>query len=116
MPKLPYIDYQVQAPLSTSVTLNNDQNTPATIFSIDATVVKSAIVEYSVIRASTVEVGRIFITSDGTTLSFEVDAANNVDTGISLFGTMSGSTILAQYMSTNTGQTGTFRYSQRTLN
>lgn len=116
MPKLPFIDYQVQNPLSSDITLNNDQMSPATIFTLDSTTVKSAIVEYSIIRGSTTEVGRIFITTDGISLSFEVDKTNNVDTGILLTGSLSGSNINAQYISNNTGQSATFRYSQRVLN
>ncbi len=115
MPILPNVDYLIQPPLSSDVILNNDQNTPATLFTLDVSSVKSYIVEYSVMRSTTAEVGRIFITTDGTTLSFEVDAANNVDTGVTIFGNLSGSNVVGRYMSTNTGQTGVFRYSYRSI-
>jgi hypothetical protein len=116
MPILPGIDYQIQAPLSDDIILNNDQNTPLTIVTLDVTSIKSYIIEYSIIRSSTTEVGRIFIATDGTSLSFEEDKANNVDTGVTIFGALSGSNVIVRYMSTNTGQTGIFRYSKRTMN
>lgn len=116
MPKLPGLDYPVSNPLSSDITLNNDQGTLFTLFTLDTNTVKAAVIEYSIIRGTTTEVGRIFIASDGTTLSFEQDKANNVDTGVSLFGSLSGSDVLVRYLSTNTGQAGTFRYSIRVLN
>ncbi len=116
MPLLPGIDYQIQPTLSSDIILANDQNTPANLFALDVSSIKSYIVEYSIIRSSTTEVGRIFIATDGTTLSFEIDKANNVDTGVTIFANLSGSNVQARYMSTNTGQTGVFRYSVRSLN
>lgn len=116
MPKLPGIDYQVSNPLSSQITLNNDQSSALTLITLDSTIVKTAVIEYSIIRGSTAEVGRMLVTTDGITLSFEVDKANNVDTGVVLLGSMSGTNVLIQYLSSNTGQTGTFRYSTRVLN
>jgi hypothetical protein len=116
MPKLPGLDYPISNPLSSDITLNNDQGSLMTLFTLDTTTVKAAVVEYSIIRGTTTEVGRIFIASDGTSLSFEQDKANNVDTGVSLFGFQSGSDVLVRYLSNNTGQAGTFRYSTRVLN
>ena len=116
MPIFPFVNYAVQNPLSSDITLNNDQNTFLNIFTLDSTTVKSAVVEYSIVRGSTTEVGRLFIATDGITISMEQDKANNVDTGITLYGSLSGTIIQVQYLSTNTGQTATFRYSQRVLN
>jgi len=115
MPLFPNVDYFIQPPLSTDIVILNDQNSPATLFTLDISSIKSYVVEYSIMRSTTAEVGRIFITTDGTTLSFEVDNANNADTGVSIFGNLSGSNVVARYMSTNTGQTGIFRYSYRSL-
>ncbi len=116
MPKVPGVDYQVSNPLSSDIILNNDQSSLLTLVTLDSTTVKSCVVEYSIIRGATTEVGRLFIATDGNTLSLEQDKANNVDTGISILGNISGSNILIQYLSTNTGQAGTFRYSSRVLN
>ena len=116
MPKLPFVDFTVQNPLSSPITLNNDQNTPLTIVTLDSTSIKSAILEYSITRSTTTEAGRMFISTDGTTLGLEVDKGNNDDTGITFIGTLSGFNILIQYLSTNTGQTAVFRYLTRTLN
>ena len=115
MPLLPGIDYQIPASIVPDVILANDQNTPATIFTLDVSSTKNYVVDYSIIRSTTTEVGRIFISTDGTSLSFEIDKANNVDTGVTIFGNLSGSTVLARYMSTNTGQTGMLRYFARPI-
>ena|ERR1700740_1162339 len=116
MPKLPFIDYSVSASLFGPFVLLNDQSSPLTIFTIDSTAVQSCVLYYSIIRGSTVETGRIFIASNMSDLSFEVDKTNDVDTGILLTGAMSGTTIQIQYISNNTGQTATFKYSQQNLN
>jgi hypothetical protein len=115
MPLLPGIDYQFPAPVVPDIVLANDQNTPATLFTLDISSVKNYIVDYSIIRGTTTEVGRIFITTDGTSLSFEIDKANNVDTGVTIFGNLSGSDVVARYMSTNTGQSGTMRFFSRPI-
>lgn len=116
MPKLPFIDYQVQNPMSSDIVLNNAQGSPLTIISLDSSTVKSAILDYSIVRGSTIEVGRMLIATDGNTLSFERDQTNNADTGVILFGSLDGSMILVKYVSNNTGQTGTFKYSQKVVN
>jgi hypothetical protein len=115
MPMLPFIDYQVPA-LSGTFTLNNDQLSPATIVSYNTVSIKSLTLDYSIIRGSTTEVGRIMIATDGSTLNFEVDKANNSDTGVALMGSLSMGNILVQYISNNTGQSAAFRYTQTTLN
>lgn len=116
MPKIPGIDFQIQNALSAPITLLNDQNTLTTFLTLSSITVKSAIIEYSIIRGVTIEAGSIFISTDGTGLSFQVKKANNDDTGIQLYGTMSMGDILIQYRSNNTGQNGAFRYAMRKLN
>lgn len=116
MPKIPGIDFQIQNALSAPITLLNDQNTFATILTLSSISIKAAIIEYSIIRSNTTESGSIFVSTDGSTLSFQVKKSDNNNTGISLYGTLSGSDILIQYLSTNTGQTGAFKYAIRTLN
>lgn len=115
MPLIPGIDYQVPPAIVPDVVLANDQNTPATLFTLDLSIAKNYVVDYSIIRSTTTEVGRIFVSTDGTSLSFEIDKANNVDTGVTVFGNLSGSTVVARYMSTNTGQTGMMRYFSRPI-
>jgi hypothetical protein len=115
MPLLPGVDYQIPASVVPDVILANDQNTPAILFTLDVSNVKNYIIEYSIIRSTTTEVGRMLISTDGVSLSFEIDRANNVDTGVTIFGNLSGSNVLARYMSTNTGQTGTLRYFSRPI-
>src|SRR5690242_5952153 len=115
MPRLPFIDYQVATQVSTEITLNNDQTSPANILVLDSTTIKSSIIEYSVIRSGNVETGRIIIATSGADLSFEIDKAETSPTGILISCLLSGSDILVQYVSTNTGQTASFRYTQRVL-
>lgn len=115
MPLLPFIDYQVSNPLSGSITLSNNQSSPATAFSYTWSGNNSVAIEYSVTRGSSVESGRMLITTDGTNVSLALDKGNTADTGITFSGIISGASLLVQYTSTNTGQVGSLQYIKQDL-
>lgn len=118
MPILPFIDFQPSSSLNGPYTLMNDQISPAVAFSFSVSTLRSVVIEYSIIRSSTTEAGRILITTDGTNLGYSIDKENNTsgDCGIILTVGLSGSNVQISYVSTNTGQNGTIQYVQRNLN
>lgn len=116
MPKLPFIDFQVPS-VSGIMTLNNNQSSPMTIFTLDSTSFRSLILEYSIQRGGITETGQIILSTDGINLNFSQSKNDSQsDPGVVLMGAMSGGTVLVQYVSTNTGQNPTFRYAQRVVN
>jgi len=101
--------------LSPIIPLIDNTVVPTSIASFDTTNYKSAVLEYSIVRAATVRTGRIFMSSDGLILSFTDDFTDNNPTGITLSGSLSGSVMSVDYISTSTGIDASFRYMVRKL-
>jgi len=103
-------------PTSGSIALNDNQVAPATIISYAAATRKFAIIEYSIERGSTLEVGRMLVTSNGALVGFNVDNVDTSPTGIVFTANIVLGNVIVQYTSTNTGSSGTFKYSVRHWN
>lgn len=97
----------------TPATLINNTASPTTIFSYDATLYPFAIIEFSVTRNGDTQLGRMLITSNGTTVSMTVDSVTTASLGITFSAALSSGNILVQYVSTNTGFNSAFKYSIR---
>lgn len=101
-----------------STTLNDNQTTPSNIINLDSTLVKFAVIEYSIERGGESRVGRILVCHNGTTASLTEDSVDTGgagidDTEIVFSALLSGGSLFIRYTSSNTGNTGSFRYSVR---
>lgn len=99
--------------LSSAITLNDNQTSAANLFTLDATTINHAIIEYSIIRGTAYRTGRLLIVSDGTTTGESSDHVETSDPGVTITTDISGSDLRVRYTSTSTGQSGTFKYSVR---
>lgn len=99
-----------QTGLSSGITIANNTSSPTSLFTYLASY-NFAIIEYSIVRNSIYSVGRLMITNDGTTTSLTDDFNTNV--GVVFSAVISGSNVQINYTSTNTGFSGTFKYSMR---
>jgi hypothetical protein len=106
---------QIRA-LSGSITINDNQTTPDTAFQYSATNFRYAIVEYSITRDGNFRVGRLLIANDGAVTADSDDFVETNPTGVLFSSTISAGQVLVQYTSTNTGFTGTLKYSIRRWN
>ena len=104
--------------LKGALTLNDNQVAPATIVTIDGSISKYHIIEYSIERSTENRVGRLLVCHNGTVASLTDDEADTGGAGIGntaiVFSTTySGGNILVQYVTNSTGNTGAFKYSIR---
>jgi len=99
--------------LSDPVTLNNDQSSPAQIFSMSASENKYMVIEYSIERGSHNQIGRLLIVNNGSNASVSDDYVNTNDLGITFSVDISASNVILSYTSTNTGNTGTLKLVKR---
>ena len=87
------------------------QASPATIFTIDSTVIRTFNVNYTIIRGIARRTGTIQVVSDPVIALTSVDTyTENDTTGITLFVSQAVDTVTISYVSTG-GVTGTFNYS-----
>ena len=103
-------DYFEESSLN-SASLANNQAAPANIYSIAYAGSENQIVEYSIVRGSAYEIGRILLTTDGSTVAITVDNAGLSSTGITFSADISGSNMRLRYTSDNSGSTGTMKWS-----
>lgn len=108
--KLNGLQYNV---LSSGITLNDNQVSPATAFSFTAATYPFVVVEYSCVRNGENRVGRMLISNNGTTTGFSDDFVETNSTGLNFQASVFGANINVEYTSTNTGFTGTFKYTLR---
>jgi hypothetical protein len=98
--------------------MDDNQSSPATVFTWNLTQSKSFSMNYSIERGSLLRHGVFtvvaysFDDSVGT-LSYSDDYNENIDTGVTLYAEQSGANILIKYTTTNTGDStgGTLTYS-----
>lgn len=102
--------------LSSGITLNDNQVSPATLFSYNASNFRYAIVEYSAVRNGDYRVGRMLISNNGTTTGFSDDFVETSSTGLNFSASISGANVVVEYTSTSTGFTSTFKYTIRRWN
>jgi hypothetical protein len=99
-----------------SAAIANNVGSPTTLFSIDASSFEFATIEFSIKRGTGRKVGRIFIAADGpspTVTGFNEDWSEPLPTGVTLSASISGSLVNIQYISDNSGPTGTMKYHQK---
>lgn len=109
------IDYPITNSVAGPLVINTNQISPAVLFSYLWANAQNVIIEFSIIRGSITEVGRMMISTDGSSVSFSTDRTEKQDTGISFFPVLSGPSIEIQYNSDNSGGNANFWYSTRIL-
>lgn len=101
----------------TETLINNTTN--ATIFTIDATLIRAFKMDYTVVRGNTVRTGVFTVVAslDGTggTLVTDDTGSQNATTDVTLTAVESGSVITVRYTANNTGTDGILYYSLQRL-
>ena len=98
--------------LSSPITIENDQSSPAILFSYSVSN-KYSVIEYSIERDGNLRLGRLMIATNGTVIAPNDDWTEVGDTGVTIDAVISGSNVQVRYTSTDTGETGVFKYSIR---
>lgn len=96
-----------------SVSLSNNVLSPTLVFAYSASLYSFAIVDYSIARNNTFQVGTMLISNDGTNAVVVDSAAQTATVGITFYVGISGSNVQLNYTSSNTGFNSTFKYSMR---
>lgn len=101
---------------TTTVTLVNNQTSNADIISY-ASSYNGAIMDYVVSRGTgNRRCGKIWVTTDATSITHTDDAAGVLGTvGVTFNAIISGSNVIIQYTSTNTGTAPSIKYQLRTI-
>ena len=100
--------------LSSSINLVDNQIVPLTILSFPVANFNFSIIEYSLTRNISKQVGMLFLANDGVAATLAGPFADlNSDTGIIFSAIVSGGNVELQYTSSSTGFNATFRYSVR---
>lgn len=104
--------------MGSPVTINDNQSTPSTLFSFNGANYKFVICEYSIERDNQVRLGTLKIFHNGTTAYIVEDYGDSGgpgidDTEIPITVLYSGGTVFIRYTSSNTGNSGVFKYSLR---
>lgn len=94
-----------------AVTTLADATTNGTVFSVAYAGSQNILVDYSIIRAGTKEIGTLYLTTDGSVVAIASDGSATALTGVSFTSIISGSNIILQYTTTSTGSAGTMMYS-----
>lgn len=97
-------------PLSSPITLLDNQPTPVTAFSYSTASTNFSTLNYSIIRNGQTQVGRLLIANTASVASLADDNTYTASSGIVFSATISGGNVLVQYTSTNTGFNGTMKY------
>jgi len=100
--------------LSSSISLIDNQVAPLTALSFPVATFNFSIIEYSLTRSTSKQVGMLFIANDGTSATLAGPFADlNSDTGIVFSALVTGGNVELQYTSSSTGFNAAFRYSIR---
>jgi hypothetical protein len=91
----------VNGGILTGITLNTNQISPATVFTLAQATYDSVIVKYSLQRGSTREIGHMFITHDGTTAAISTIGSELGTTGVTFTADISGSDLRLRYTTNN---------------
>ena len=91
-------------------------NTTGTVFTISSNLVKTFMIDYSIIRNNTYRTGRIMVATAGAgALSFNDANVENSSTGITLTVAQTGTDVSLDYTADNAGINGTISYSITSL-
>jgi len=88
-----------------------DDDTTANVFSVSITNNENFIVDYSVVRSTNKETGRLLITSDGTNAQISRDSVNIGDVGVTFTVEVTGGNIILKYTTDDAGMGGNLSYS-----
>lgn len=100
--------------LSSTVSLVNNQLSPVTAFSYSATTYNFSVIEYSLTRNTSKQVGMLLIANDTSTATLTNAFTDmNSDTGVNFSATISSGNVNVQYTTTSTGFNAAFKYSIR---
>lgn len=90
-------------------------NTSDTLFTLNTSVAKAFMVNYTITRQTIYRTGTMMVVSDlddlSVTLNWNDDYVDNADTGISLLASQSGDVVSVEYSANNLGTNGTIIYS-----
>jgi hypothetical protein len=114
MALLPNINYPTQI-IAGPITINDNQVTPSVLFSLAIGTSPNIIVEYSIIRGTVSEIGRIMVSTNGANISLSNDNTGTNLTGVLLSPAISGPNLEVQYISSHISQSGRFWYSVRNI-
>jgi hypothetical protein len=115
MPLIPGISYPITGNVSGPVVLNDNQSSPSNILVYAWSGSQNVQIDYSIIRGSVNETGRLLISTDGVNVSFSRDGENTTESGVTLSAVISGANVELQYISTSNGHAGQFFYSKLNL-
>jgi hypothetical protein len=96
-----------------TVTLNNNVTSPTAAFSYSELDIWALNIDYSISRDTAYRIGRITIVlyNGAGSLTYTDDFSENTSTGITLTVSQTSNEIFVNYISTNTGDSGTMTYS-----
>lgn len=97
-----------------SFTMANNASTQD-IFSVGISVEPGWKMDYAVARGTDVRTGSMTVTTDGTLISYNDDYEETADLGVTLEPVISGTNVVMQYSTTNTGAAANFTYSLSSL-
>ena len=95
-------------------TMNDGVVSPAsTIFTISTSVAKAFAVNYTILRDTAYRTGVFTVASDSgsSDLNYNDDYVENIDTGVTLSATQSGTSVSVKYTTSSSGDTAQFTYS-----
>lgn len=96
------------------LTVLDNQGAYTTLLTLDKTQFKYVIMEYTLNKGGEDRIGRLMFTNNGTVMGDDDDYVETAGgTGVNFQLIVSGSNVLLQYTSTNTGANGTFHYWMR---
>ena len=103
--------------LSSTVSLVDNQSSPTTAFSYSSTTYNFSVIEYSITRNTSKQVGMLLIANDASsaTLTNGFADLNNI-TGVTFSTTVSGGNVNVQYTTSSTGFNASLKYSIRQWN
>jgi hypothetical protein len=96
--------------LSSGLVLANNQVSAADLVVVSDTY-SYFVLDYSIVRNSETQVGRLLVTHNGTITSISDDFVQTAVLGVTFTAVLSGGNVIVRYTTTNTGFTATFKYS-----
>lgn len=101
------------SPLSSTITLNDNQVSPLSIITFPAASNPFTVIEYSVSRGPNCRVGRLFVASNGALASVSDDGTDVGSVDIVFSAQVISGNVSIEYTSSSTGNTADFKYTTR---
>lgn len=99
--------------LSSTVSLVDGQASPTTAFSYNATSFNFTVIEYSLTRNTSKQVGMLFVANDGNSVTITNAFANLSDAGVDFSAAVAAGNVDIKYTTTSTGFNAFLKYSMR---